>query len=114
MKYETTLIGDISNTGEQPFEVPDMSKELAWLKSGRGCDRVLVLKSRLLPAGCELIDLAVVGTVMVYFKNFLIQDHFKCKAILFRQLVSGHQILVNYQRLNPNTRRGAWPVPERM
>jgi hypothetical protein len=37
------LIGEIDNSGEHSFEVPGMSKELAWLKSGRGCDWVLIL-----------------------------------------------------------------------
>lgn len=36
-------IGTIDNTGEKSFQVPPMSKELAWLKTGRGCDWVLVL-----------------------------------------------------------------------
>ena len=38
-----TLIGEYENKGEQEFQVPGMSKELSWLKSGRGCDWVLVL-----------------------------------------------------------------------
>ncbi|MBV5315129.1 MAG: glycoside hydrolase family 140 protein [Prolixibacteraceae bacterium] len=41
----TTPIGEFENLGEKSFEVPGMSKELAWLKSGRGCDWVLVLES---------------------------------------------------------------------
>jgi hypothetical protein len=40
---DITLIGEIDNNGEQSFDVPGMSKELAWLKSGRGCDWVLIL-----------------------------------------------------------------------
>jgi len=40
---DTTLIGEIDNNGEHSFNVPGMSKELAWLKSGRGCDWVLIL-----------------------------------------------------------------------
>jgi len=39
-----TQIGEFENSGERSFEVPGMSKELAWLKSGRGCDWVLVLE----------------------------------------------------------------------
>jgi hypothetical protein len=42
---EMTAIGEFANFGEKSFEVPGMSKELAWLKSGRGCDWVLVLES---------------------------------------------------------------------
>lgn len=38
-----TLIGEFDNFGEKSFNVPGMSKELNWLKSGRGCDWVLVL-----------------------------------------------------------------------
>ena len=41
---ETIAIGEIENSGEKSFEVPGMSKELAWLRSGRGCDWVLVLE----------------------------------------------------------------------
>jgi len=40
----TTEIGKFENSGEKNFEVPGMSKELAWLRSGRGCDWVLVLE----------------------------------------------------------------------
>lgn len=40
---EITPIGEYANEGEQSFEVPGMSKELGWLKSGRGCDWVLIL-----------------------------------------------------------------------
>jgi hypothetical protein len=40
----TTAIGEFTNTGVQSFAVPPMSKELAWLRSGRGCDWVLVLE----------------------------------------------------------------------
>lgn len=36
-------IGEFANSGEKSFQVPGMSKELSWLKSGRGCDWVLVL-----------------------------------------------------------------------
>jgi Putative collagen-binding domain of a collagenase len=42
---KTTSIGEFKNSGEESFEVPGMSKELARLKSGRGCDWVLVLES---------------------------------------------------------------------
>jgi hypothetical protein len=42
---ETTLIGEFENAGEKTFSVPGMSKELTWLKSGRGCDWVLILES---------------------------------------------------------------------
>jgi hypothetical protein len=41
---QITVIGEFKNLGEKSFEVPGMSKELAWLKSGRGCDWVLVLE----------------------------------------------------------------------
>ena len=41
---EITTIGQYENSGEQSFEVPGMSEELPWLKSGRGCDWVLVLE----------------------------------------------------------------------
>jgi hypothetical protein len=40
---DKTLIGEFDNSGEHSFDVPGMSKELAWLKSGRGCDWVLIL-----------------------------------------------------------------------
>lgn len=36
--------GDFTNDSEKIFNVPGMSEELAWLKSGRGCDWVLILK----------------------------------------------------------------------
>ena len=39
----STLIGEYNNSGVQSFNVPGMSKELDWLRSGRGCDWVLVL-----------------------------------------------------------------------
>lgn len=42
---QTTVIGEFINSGIMSFEVPGMSQELAWLKSGRGCDWVLVLES---------------------------------------------------------------------
>jgi len=42
---EKTLIGEFENTGERSFDVPGMSKELTWLRSGRGCDWVLMLDS---------------------------------------------------------------------
>lgn len=38
-----TPIGEFANQGERSFQVPGMSKELVWLKSGRGCDWVLIL-----------------------------------------------------------------------
>lgn len=41
---ESTLIGEFDNVGQKSFEVPAMSKELTWLRSGRGCDWVLVLE----------------------------------------------------------------------
>lgn len=41
---ENTKIGEFENSGVKSFEVPGMSKELAWLKSGRGYDWVLVLE----------------------------------------------------------------------
>jgi hypothetical protein len=40
---ETNVIGEFENKGTRSFYVPGMSKELSWLKSGRGCDWVLVL-----------------------------------------------------------------------
>ncbi|OIQ90066.1 putative endoglucanase [mine drainage metagenome] len=36
-------IGLIPNEGEHTFQVPPMSSELTWLRTGRGCDWVLVL-----------------------------------------------------------------------
>jgi hypothetical protein len=36
-------IGEFENTGEKSFDVPGMSEELSWLRTGRGCDWVLVL-----------------------------------------------------------------------
>ena len=39
-----TLIGEFDNKGERSFSVPGMSKELSWLKSGRGCDWVLIME----------------------------------------------------------------------
>lgn len=42
---EKTVIGEFPNSGEKVFDVPGMSKELTWLRSGRGCDWVLILKS---------------------------------------------------------------------
>lgn len=41
---EYTLIGDYENTRNLTFVVPGMSKELDWLKTGRGCDWVLVIE----------------------------------------------------------------------
>jgi hypothetical protein len=41
---EKAVIGEFHNSGEKVFDVPGMSKELTWLRSGRGCDWVLVLK----------------------------------------------------------------------
>lgn len=41
---ETTAIGEFINQGTRNFDVPGMSKELTWLRSGRGCDWVLVLQ----------------------------------------------------------------------
>jgi len=40
---EKTVIGELPNSGEKVFDVPGMSKELTWLRSGRGCDWVLIL-----------------------------------------------------------------------
>lgn len=40
---KSTLIGEFGNSGERSFSVPGMSKELDWLRTGRGCDWVLVL-----------------------------------------------------------------------
>jgi hypothetical protein len=39
-----TKIGEFDNSGEKSFEVPGMSKNLSWLRSGRGCDWVLILE----------------------------------------------------------------------
>ncbi len=44
---ETVEIGLFDNSGEKRFEVPCMSKELSWLKSGRGCDWVLIIQDSL-------------------------------------------------------------------
>jgi hypothetical protein len=41
---EKTTIGEFPNSGEKVFDVPGMSKELTWLRSGRGCDWVLIMK----------------------------------------------------------------------
>jgi len=40
---EPVLIGAIRNVGEHEFVPPGISKELPWLRIGRGCDWVLVL-----------------------------------------------------------------------
>jgi hypothetical protein len=37
------LIGDYPNAGERTFRVPGISETLEWLRTGRGCDWVLVL-----------------------------------------------------------------------
>lgn len=42
---EISPVGEFENQGEKSFDVPGMSKELTWLRSGRGCDWVLVLES---------------------------------------------------------------------
>jgi len=54
---ETTLIGEFENTGEKAFNVPGMSKELPWLRSGRGCDWVLILQDEIVlkPGGNVLM-----------------------------------------------------------
>lgn len=41
---EKTAIGEFPNSGEKVFDVPGMSKDLTWLRNGRGCDWVLILK----------------------------------------------------------------------
>ncbi len=41
---QITNIGEFDNSGSQSFDVPGMSKELSWLRSGRGCDWVLILE----------------------------------------------------------------------
>ena len=41
---QITGIGEFDNAGTKSFEVPGMSKELSWLRSGRGCDWVLILE----------------------------------------------------------------------
>ncbi len=38
-----TFIGEFVNSGDKDFKVPGMSADLTWLRSGRGCDWVLVL-----------------------------------------------------------------------
>jgi hypothetical protein len=40
---ESTVIGRFNNSGQIEFAPPGISKELEWLKTGRGCDWVLVL-----------------------------------------------------------------------
>jgi len=40
---EATRIGEYKNSGEREFVPPGITKELDWLKTGRGCDWVLVL-----------------------------------------------------------------------
>ena len=40
---EAARIGEYENTGERLFEPPGISKSLAWLRTGRGCDWVLAL-----------------------------------------------------------------------
>jgi hypothetical protein len=40
---ESRVIGEFENTGERSFDVPGMSAELDWLRTGRGCDWVLVI-----------------------------------------------------------------------
>jgi len=39
-RYE---IGEISNSGDKIFDVPRLSEDLTWLRTGRGCDWVLIL-----------------------------------------------------------------------
>lgn len=46
---ETNEIGQFENSGEKRFDVPGMSKELNWLKTGRGCDWVLVIEDAGVP-----------------------------------------------------------------
>jgi len=41
---EFNPVGKFENTGIKKFSVPEVSKELSWLRTGRGCDWVLVLK----------------------------------------------------------------------
>ncbi len=40
---EKTAIGEFPNSGEKLFEPPGISKELTWLRNGRGCDWVLII-----------------------------------------------------------------------
>lgn len=40
---EAVKIGEYKNSGEVEFTPPGISKELTWLRTGRGCDWVLVL-----------------------------------------------------------------------
>ncbi len=40
----TSVIGEFPNAGTVSFDIPEMSKELTWLRSGRGCDWVLVVE----------------------------------------------------------------------
>jgi len=38
-----TIIGTFENKGEKTFDIPGISKDLDWLRTGRGCDWVLVI-----------------------------------------------------------------------
>ena len=40
---EAVKIGEYKNSGEIEFTPPGISKELTWLRTGRGCDWILVL-----------------------------------------------------------------------
>ncbi|MDF1547740.1 MAG: glycoside hydrolase family 140 protein [Bacteroidales bacterium] len=40
---QARLIGEYKNTGSSVFDPPGLSEELSWLKTGSGCDWVLVL-----------------------------------------------------------------------
>jgi hypothetical protein len=40
---KATLIGEYKNEAEHVFSPPALSEKLAWLKTGRGCDWVLVM-----------------------------------------------------------------------
>jgi hypothetical protein len=44
---EVSVIGEVSTSDDHTFESPAMSKELVWLRSGRGCDWVLILGKRI-------------------------------------------------------------------
>jgi hypothetical protein len=41
---DITSISEFENKGEKSFEVPGISKESDWLRTGRGCDWVLILE----------------------------------------------------------------------
>jgi hypothetical protein len=50
---ETIPIEEFENTGEKSFDVPGMSQELNWLRTGRGCDWILIIDDATLSSQCE-------------------------------------------------------------